>query len=138
MSSSMAIQAGQNHHGRYRGYSRCRVRFSCAVTGLEQKADSVTVLFNNEDSKPEAITTPWIVGCDGFSSVVRETADIEFVGFTYPERFVKIGTDFDFEAAGQASHTQLLSDPTSGATYLRLTAGPPVSGEPYSLPASAN
>ena len=25
-------------------------RFSCAVTGLEQKADSVTVLFNNEDS----------------------------------------------------------------------------------------
>ena len=102
-------------------------RFSCAVTGLEQKADGVTVSFNNEDSEPETMTAPWIVGCDGFSSVVREAADIEFVGFTYPERFVKIGTDFDFEAAGQALCIRnFFSDPDEWCNLFKVNGyGPP-------------
>ncbi|RZO36801.1 MAG: FAD-dependent monooxygenase [Rhodospirillaceae bacterium] len=101
-------------------------RFSCAVTGLEQKADGVTVSFNNEDSEPETMTAPWIVGCDGFSSVVREAADIEFVGFTYPERFVKIGTDFDFEAAGQALCIRnFFSDPDEWCNLFKVNGYDP-------------
>ena len=102
-------------------------RFSCAVTGLEQKADGVTVSLNNEDSEPETMTAPWIIGCDGFSSVVREAADIEFVGFTYPERFVKIGTDFDFEAAGQALCIRnFFSDPDEWCNLFKVNGyGPP-------------
>jgi 3-(3-hydroxy-phenyl)propionate hydroxylase len=32
-------------------------------------------------------------------STIRKLADIEFEGFTYPERFIKIATSFDFGAA---------------------------------------
>ncbi|CAN0584443.1 unnamed protein product, partial [Laminaria digitata] len=77
-------------------------RFSSEVTGIEQHADGATVSFNNADGEAETIRAPWVVGCDGFSSVVRQAAEIEFVGFTYPEKFIKIGSDFDFQEAGMA------------------------------------
>ena len=33
-----------------------------------------------------------MIGCDGGRSIVRKLAGIEFEGFTYPERFIKIAT----------------------------------------------
>jgi 3-(3-hydroxy-phenyl)propionate hydroxylase len=38
----------------------------------------------------------YVIGCDGGRSTVRKLAGIEFEGFTYPERFIKIATSFDF------------------------------------------
>ena len=40
-----------------------------------------------------------MIGCDGGRSTVRKLAGIEFEGFTYPERFIKIATSFDFGKA---------------------------------------
>lgn len=102
-------------------------RFSCEVTGLEQHANNVSVFLKNQAGEDETLTTPWVVGCDGFSSVVREAANIEFVGFTYPERFVKIGTDFDFEAAGQAFCIRnFFSDPDEWVNLFKVNGyGPP-------------
>ena len=37
----------------------------------------------------------YVIGCDGGRSTVRKLADIGFEGFTYPERFIKIATQFD-------------------------------------------
>ena len=42
------------------------------------------------------MTADYVIGCDGGRSTVRKLADIEFEGFTYPERFIKIATTFDF------------------------------------------
>ena len=42
-----------------------------------------------------------MIGCDGGRSIVRKLAGIEFEGFTYPERFIKIATSFDF-GSGQS------------------------------------
>ena len=102
-------------------------RFSCAVTGLEQTADNVTLAFTNENGEPETLTAPWAIGCDGFSSAVRQAAGIEFVGFTYPERFVKIGSDFDFLAAGQAKCIRnFFSDPDEWCNLFKVNGyGPP-------------
>jgi len=102
-------------------------RFSCEVTGVEQHADSVTISFNNENGEAETISAPWVVGCDGFSSAVRQTADIEFVGFTYPEKFVKIGSDFDFQEAGQALCIRnFFSDPGEWCNLFKVNGyGPP-------------
>jgi 3-(3-hydroxy-phenyl)propionate hydroxylase len=102
-------------------------RFSSEVTGLEQHTDGVTVSFNNADGETETIRTPWIVGCDGYSSVVRQAAEIEFVGFTYPEKFVKIGSDFDFEAAGPALCIRnFFSDPDEWCNLFKVNGyGPP-------------
>jgi 3-(3-hydroxy-phenyl)propionate hydroxylase len=102
-------------------------RFSCDVTDLEQREDSVMITFNNEEGEIESLSTPWVVGCDGFSSIVRQAADIEFIGFTYPEKFVKIGSDFDFEEAGPAMcKRNFFSDPGEWCNLFKVNGyGPP-------------
>ena len=75
------------------------LRFSSEVTDVEQTEDAVNVSFLNQEGEKESLSAPWVIGCDGFNSVVRTAAEINFVGFTYPERFVKIGSDFDFQKA---------------------------------------
>ena len=71
------------------------VRFSTKLTGLAQHADHVDVTVTNEAGESETLRAKYIVGADGASSMVRRLAGIEFEGFTYPERFIKIGTTFD-------------------------------------------
>ena len=102
-------------------------RFSSEVTGIEQHADGATVSFKNQDGETETLRTPWVVGCDGFSSVVRQAAEIDFVGFTYPEKFVKIGSDFDFQEAGMAMCIRnFFSDPGEWCNLFKVNGyGPP-------------
>jgi 3-(3-hydroxy-phenyl)propionate hydroxylase len=71
------------------------VRFSTRLTGLEQHGDHVDVRVTNEADESETLRASYIIGTDGASSAVRRLAEIEFEGFTYPERFIKIGTTFD-------------------------------------------
>jgi 3-(3-hydroxy-phenyl)propionate hydroxylase len=103
------------------------MRFSCEVTDVTPEADGVTITLNNEANETETLRAPWVVGCDGYNSVVRRAADIEFVGFTYPEKFVKIGSDFDFLEAGQAKCIRnFFSDPDEWCNLFKVNGyGPP-------------
>ena len=104
-----------------------RLRFSCEVTGVDQDADLATAVFRNEGGEEERLDGDWLVGCDGYGSAIRRAAAIEFVGFTYPERFVKIGSDFDFLAAGQALCIRnFFSDPEEWCNLFKVNGyGPP-------------
>ena len=106
-------------------------RFSCRVENIEQGSDTVTVVMTNEDGKTEHLVAAWVVGCDGFSSAVRQAAGMNFVGFTYPERFIKIGSDYDFLAAGRALCIRnFFSDPDEWCNLFKVNGyGPPGSGE---------
>ena len=52
------------------------VQYGARVTGLEQEAESVEVTVEREGVKT-TITSPWVVGCDGARSAVRELADFK-------------------------------------------------------------
>jgi 3-(3-hydroxy-phenyl)propionate hydroxylase len=71
------------------------VRFSHAVTGLTQRADGVEIAFTSSDGEGK-LQADYVIGCDGGRSTVRKLAGIDFEGFTYPERFIKIATTFEF------------------------------------------
>jgi len=71
------------------------VRFSHNVTGFEQFDDHVIVFVELSDGTIEKFRGSYLVGCDGGRSTVRKAAGIDFAGFTYPEKFIKIGTYFD-------------------------------------------
>ncbi len=71
------------------------VRFSHCVTGLRQTADGVEIDFTSPEGAGRA-QAAYAIGCDGGRSAVRRLAGIAFEGFTYPERFIKIATSFDF------------------------------------------
>ena len=42
------------------------------------------------------MTGSYLVGADGGRSTVRKALDIEFEGYTFPERFLVLTTPFDF------------------------------------------
>ncbi len=71
------------------------VRFSHGVTAIRQDADAVEVEVSSSAGR-ERLSAAYVVGCDGGHSTVRRSAGIAFDGFTYPEKFIKIATTFDF------------------------------------------
>ncbi len=102
-------------------------RFGRSVAGFEQTADGVRVAVAGADGETETLEGRYLAGCDGGTSLVRKEAGIEFVGFTYPERFVKIATTFDFFGAGRGyCMRNFLSDPEEWANLFHVPGpGPP-------------
>jgi 3-(3-hydroxy-phenyl)propionate hydroxylase len=96
------------------------VRFSHAVTGLTETADGVDV----EVTSPagvEIVRADYVIGCDGGRSAVRKLAGIEFEGFTYPERFIKIATSFDFGVANpKVAFRNYFSDPNEWCNLFKV------------------
>jgi 2-polyprenyl-6-methoxyphenol hydroxylase-like FAD-dependent oxidoreductase len=82
------------------------VRFSTKVAALEQGADHVDVTVINAEGESETLRGRYVIGADGGRSTVRRLAGIEFEGFTWPERFIKIATTFDFASTGQGFCTR--------------------------------
>jgi len=103
------------------------VRFSTKVTGLAQHADHVDVTTTNELGENETLRGRYVIGTDGGSSTVRKAAGIAFEGFTYPERFIKIGTSFDFGATGKGFCTRnYFFDPNEWLNLFKVKGyGPP-------------
>jgi 3-(3-hydroxy-phenyl)propionate hydroxylase len=72
------------------------VRRGAPVTALAQNESGVSVTLTAADNEPDTIEGGYVAGCDGGRSTVRGLANIAFEGFTWPERFLKIDTLFDF------------------------------------------
>ena len=103
------------------------VRFSTKLTGLAQTADDVEATVTNAAGETETLRGKYLIGSDGGSSTVRRLADIAFEGFTWPERFIKIGTSFDFGTTGQGYCTRnYFSDPDEWINLFKVKGkGPP-------------
>jgi 3-(3-hydroxy-phenyl)propionate hydroxylase len=96
------------------------VRFSHAVTGLTETADGIEVEFTAPDGV-QRLNATYVIGCDGGRSTVRKLAGIEFEGFTYPERFIKIATSFDFGAANpKVAFRNYFSDPSEWCNLFKV------------------
>jgi 3-(3-hydroxy-phenyl)propionate hydroxylase len=73
----------------------------------------------------ERVRGRYLIGADGARSTVRDNAGIEFEGFTYPERFMIIGTPYDFAQAGYALRNYI-SDPVEWYNLFKISwKGPP-------------
>jgi 3-(3-hydroxy-phenyl)propionate hydroxylase len=96
------------------------VRFSHAVTGLTETAGGVDVEVSSPD-ETEHMRADYVIGCDGGRSIVRKLAGIEFEGFTYPERFIKIATSFDFGVANpKVAYRNYFSDPNEWCNLFKV------------------
>ena len=96
------------------------VRFSHGVTGLTETADGVEIAYTSPDGGGR-LSAAYVIGCDGGRSTIRKLAGIDFEGFTYPERFIKIATSFDFGTVNRdlALLATISPIPTSGAICSR-------------------
>ena len=103
------------------------VRFSTRLVDLAQDQDGVEATVINADGETEKLRGKYLIGADGGSSTVRRLADIAFEGFTWPERFIKIGTGFDFGTTGKGYCTRnYFSDPDEWINLFKVKGyGPP-------------
>jgi 3-(3-hydroxy-phenyl)propionate hydroxylase len=110
----------------YANQSDFDVRFSHRLTGLAQDADSVTVDVEGPGGDLERIRAGYVIGCDGGRSTVRKLAGIDFEGFTYPEKFIKIATHFDFAGVNaDLAFRNYFSDPHEWCNLFKVRGETP-------------
>jgi 2-polyprenyl-6-methoxyphenol hydroxylase-like FAD-dependent oxidoreductase len=64
-----------------------KVRWNTELIGLDQEVDSVTAKLKLADGTSQAMRVPWVAGCDGARSAVRELSGITFPGAPYEHVF---------------------------------------------------
>lgn len=95
------------------------VEFSARVHAVEQTADGVKVTIDR-DGEQEIVSGSYLVGADGGRSTVRKALDIEFEGYTFPERFLVLTTSFDFEKERGAGYRAYFSDPDEWCNLFKV------------------
>lgn len=101
------------------------MRFSHTLTGLTETAGGIEVEYTSP-AGTERMPAAYVVGCDGGRSTVRKLAGIEFEGFTYPERFIKIATSFDFKTVKpDLALRNYFSDPDEWANLFKVRGETP-------------
>src|SRR5215471_9469177 len=95
------------------------------VVDCAQTADGVEVEVRTPDGERERLKGSYLIGADGARSTVRKCMGIEFEGFTYGERFMIVGTTYDFAQAGYA-YRNYISDPIEWYNLFKISwKGPP-------------
>ena len=70
--------------------------FSRRVVHFEQDADGVTVHIEAPFGI-ETVRADYVIGADGANSIVRKWLGVQFEGFTYPEKFLTLSTEWPLE-----------------------------------------
>ncbi len=83
------------------------------VTFEDAVQDEKSVLVN------KSLKAKWLVGCDGGRSAVRKLIGTEFEGFTWPERFIVIGTLADLRPHGFTPNAYV-ADPREWAAVFHM------------------
>ena len=95
------------------------VRLGTGVTGVTQDERGVRLAATGP-AGPEEHAFDYVVGCDGGRSAVRKCLDVEFEGYTWPERFLVLTTLFDFAAALGCCPRSYISDPEEWTNLFKV------------------
>jgi 3-(3-hydroxy-phenyl)propionate hydroxylase len=106
-----------------KAHPNIEVRLSTAFTAFTQDSDSVTAWATNAASESESISGAYLVSAEGARSIVRKDLDIEFEGFTYPDRTLNIEVAYDFRRHGYTERNYI-SDPDEWSNLFHWK-GPP-------------
>jgi 3-(3-hydroxy-phenyl)propionate hydroxylase len=86
------------------------------VTGVSQDEAGATVA----TASGKTFVADYVIGADGGRSTVRKSLDIEFEGYTWPERFLVITTKFDFQAALGCCLRNYMADPEEWTNLFKV------------------
>ncbi len=99
---------------------RAQVLFNHRVVGFHQNAQGVEVYAET----PEAIVqidADFLIGADGANSIIRKWLETDFIGFTYPEKFLCFSTEQAIEEKiPNLSYVNYVSDPNEWLVLLRV------------------
>jgi 3-(3-hydroxy-phenyl)propionate hydroxylase len=92
---------------RLREMPNAEVRMAARVASVSQESEHAEVGLESGQN----LEADYVIGCDGGRSTVRKALDIEFEGYTWPERFLVISTKFDFQVALGCCLRNYMADP---------------------------
>jgi 3-(3-hydroxy-phenyl)propionate hydroxylase len=105
---------------RLKTFPDAEVRFSARVVALTQDAGGATVTAEGPDGN-ETFRGDYVIGADGGRSTIRKALDIDFEGFTWPERFLVLTTLDDFqEILTGCCYRNYLADPDEWTNLFKV------------------
>src|SRR5215211_651541 len=104
---------------RLRALPNARVEFSARVTSFVQHGDRVDVDVETT-AGTRRVAASYLIGADGGRSTVRKALDIEFVGYTHPERFLVLTTTHGFSGVLAECSRNYYSDPDEWAALFKV------------------
>jgi len=105
---------------RLRAMPNVQMQFAATVEQVSQDAQGVDVVVRADDGQTD-YRGDYLIGADGTWSTVRTQLGIAFEGYTYPERFLVISTDFEYaEPFPDLSYVNYVSDPQEWCVLLRV------------------
>jgi 3-(3-hydroxy-phenyl)propionate hydroxylase len=105
---------------RLRALPNVTVAFSAKVCGVAQQEDRVEVEVKTAEGR-RRLTGSYLIGADGGRSTVRRALDIDFEGYTHPERFLVLTTTHAFGGEFAACSRNYFSDPDEWAALFKVT-----------------
>jgi len=99
------------------------VRMAAEFSGFTQNADAVLVQIKNAAGEAETIRASYLCSAEGARSIARKELNLEFEGFTYPERTINIEVAYDFRRHGYTERNYI-SDPVEYSNLFHWK-GPP-------------
>jgi len=104
---------------RLRALPNVAVEFSARVGGFEQFDDRVEVEVETATGR-RRVSASYLVGADGGRSTVRKGLEIEFEGYTHPERFLVLTTTYPFGTEFAECSRNYFSDPDEWAALFKV------------------
>lgn len=104
---------------RLKAFRHAEVTFSAEVTALAESGDGVEATIVTSVGK-RPVRGRYLIGADGGRSTVRKALDIDFEGYTFPERFLVLTTTFDFAEAYGVAFRAYFSDPDEWANLFKV------------------
>src|SRR5690606_22767902 len=105
-------------------FPNAQVLFGHECTGFTQNEEGVTVQVTS-NGVTRSMQASYLIGADGVRSIVRKTANIEFEGFTWPERFLVFATTFDLKSRGFTGNAYIADPDEWAAIFVQPHNGPP-------------
>jgi 3-(3-hydroxy-phenyl)propionate hydroxylase len=104
---------------RLKGFRHSEVNFSSPVISIVELDEGVAIEVATS-SGSRSVRGRYLVGADGGRSTVRKALDIDFEGYTFPERFLVLTTPFDFAQAHGVAFRAYFSDPDEWANLFKV------------------
>ena len=95
-------------------------QFGITVTNLQQGPDQV-ILTTEQDGQTGQITADYVIGSDGGKSTIRKLLNIEFEGYTWPERFIVLTSIHDFEKSMGCCYRNYFAGSSEWANLFKVT-----------------
>jgi 3-(3-hydroxy-phenyl)propionate hydroxylase len=101
-------------------HPRGEVRFSHRLAHFVQDDKGVTCSIEAPFGI-ETVRADYLIGADGANSIVRKWLDVEFDGFTYPEKFLTLSTDWPLEQHfDELANVNYVADPKEWCVLLKV------------------